>query len=274
MSLPSASRNEPNTHGAAGKHTAAADEPSTRVLLSGEGITIASITANAALALAKITAGLTCSSQTILADGLHSSSDLVTDAAVLAGLRVSKKPADVSHPYGHRRVGTLVAMLIGAFLLVAAASIVTGAMKTLRDPTDRMSPTFPFWLAVASVPVKELLFQLTRWVGRRTSNLSLLANAWHHRTDAFTSIAAAAGLGGVLIGGADWFFLDALTAVLLAAFLVVVAVRIISSSASELIDKAPDEKTLERIKSAVSKTDGVRSYHAFRARNVGGKIAA
>ncbi len=274
MSFRSAFRNKSSTHGAAGKQTAAVDKPSARVLLSGEGITIASIAANAALAVAKITAGFACSSQTILADGLHSGSDLVTDMAVLAGLRVSKRPADGSHPYGHRRVGTLVAMLIGAFLLVAAASIVTGAMKTLRNPTDRISPTFPFWLAVASVPIKELLFQLTRWVGRRTSNVLLLANAWHHRTDAFTSIAAAVGLGGMLIGGADWFFLDALTAVLLAAFLVVVAVRIIGSSASELIDRAPDENTLGSIESAVSQTDGVRSYHAFRARNVGGKIAA
>jgi len=241
-------------------------------LLTGEGVTVLSLAVNGALTAVKVAAGLIFSSQTIIADGLHSGSDLITDVAVLAGLRVSNRPPDQCHRYGHYRISTLVAMLLGAVLMGAAALIAYKALMRLHGPDGQLRAAFPFWVAIASVPIKEGLFRLTRLVGKRTRNLSLLANAWHHRTDALSSLAAAVGLAGVLIGGQDWHFLDAVTALLLSAFLLLVAVRIMGSSASELIDRAPDSKTLSVIEAAVARTPGVRGYHAFRARHVGGKV--
>jgi len=240
--------------------------------LTPRRVTWLGLIANAALAVLKVSAGVVCHSQTILADGLHSGSDLVTDVAVLASLRVSRRQPDSDHHYGHRRVSTLAGLFVGSALLLAAGWIVASAILTYGDPHVQLRPAVPLALAVVSIIIKEVLFHLTRRVGRRTSDLALMANAWHHRTDAFTSVAAAAGLAGVAFGGARWAFLDHLTAVVLAAFLLVVAVRIIRQAASELVDRAPAAATLAGIQRAVAATEGVKSFHAFRARETGGKV--
>lgn len=241
--------------------------------LSPRRITWIGLAANAALTAIKVAVGVFSRSQTILADGLHSASDLVTDAAVLAGLRVSERPADEDHHYGHQRVTTLVTMFVGASLLAAALWIAITAVMTLVEPHDVNRPMLlPLWAAVISIPVKEWLYRITQRVGLRTSNDSLIANAWHHRSDAASSVAAAVGLAGIVIGGPRWAFLDHVTAIVLSAFLVVTAVRFIAESAEELIDRAPAEATLEAIRGAVVATSGVRSYHALRARKLGGVV--
>jgi cation diffusion facilitator family transporter len=248
-------------------------DATSRSVLTPRSVTWLGMILNAALGAAKILAGWLFASQAILADGLHSFSDLVTDLAVLAGLGMSARPADGAHPYGHRRVSTLVAMFVGAALLVAAGSIAYGGVLSVRHPGQPVASLLPLALAAATVPVKELLFRLTRQVGRRTGNLSLLANAWHHRSDAFSSIGAAAGLTVVAVGGAKWAFVDGLTAVALSVFLATAAVRIIRASADELIDRAPGKTVLAGIERAVANTGGVRSHHAVRARQLGGKVA-
>ncbi len=249
------------------------DDESHSVLLSPHGVTWLGMGVNTIMAVSKVLAGVIFSSQIILADGLHAASDLITDLAVLAGLKVSDKPADPCHPYGHRRVATMVAMFVGAALLAAGGGIVYKSLTSMRDASEGGSPIIPLILAAVSIPVKEGLYQITRLVGRRSGNPSLLANAWHHRSDAFSSIAATAGLAAVAIGGKNWAILDPITAMILAAFLVVAAVKIIREAAAELIDRAPAATTLEAIERAVAGTEGVQSHHAFRARKVGGKIA-
>ena len=240
--------------------------------LTPRSVTWYGVAVDVVLSVGKIGGGVLFSSQAILADGLHSTSDLMTDFAVLAGLKVSDKPADGEHHYGHRRVATLVAMFIGAVLLLAGGGIGYRAIVSLQRPAPLVGAGGAFWIAAAAIPIKEILYRITRYVGRRESDISFLANAWHHRSDAVTSVAAAAGLGGVLLGGPKWIMLDALTALVLAAFLAVVAFRIIISSASELIDQAPSSETLSGIKQAVAATEGVRSFHAIRARRIGGKV--
>ena len=244
-------------------------------ILTAQSVTWVGLAANILLAALKIAAGLLCRSMTILTDGLHSASDATTDIAVLASLKVSEKPADSCHRYGHRRVGTLVAMFIGATLFGVAGWIAYDAVLELRlasDPLKGVTGFLPLYLAIASVPVKEVLFHLTRRVGKREANISIMANAWHHRTDSLSSVAAAIGLAGVALGGRDWWFLDHLTAIILAAFLVVVAVRIIISAGSELVDRAPGQSTLSAIEKVLADTHGVKGYHAFRARHTGGKV--
>jgi len=241
--------------------------------LTANGVTWIGLVCNVVLAVGKIAAGLIFASQAILADGLHGASDMITDLVVLVGLRASNRAADGTHPYGHQRIGTLVAMFVGAALLAAAGIIAFGAIGSLRSGACPVVSIVPLCLAVATVPIKEILFRITRAVASRDDNIALRANAWHHRSDALTSIAAAVGLAGVAIGGRQWAFLDALTGIVLSAFLAVVAVRIMHKAAGELVDRAPGRETVERIRTILRKTDGVRDFHALRARLVGGKVA-
>ncbi|MHC4985953.1 MAG: cation diffusion facilitator family transporter [Planctomycetota bacterium] len=194
---------------------------------------------------------------------------------VLLSLRVSTRPPDAQHPYGHRRVGTLVGLVVGGALAAAAIMISWRALVALS--TGRFDPIqggpVALCVAIASVPLKEWLYRRTMRVGRRTGDLALKANAWHHRTDACVSVAAAAGLAGATFGGAEWAFLDSATALVLAAFLIVVAARIMAQAATELIDQAPSEATQAAIKQIVADTPGVRSFHALRARQIGGRVA-
>jgi len=241
------------------------------------GVTWSSVVINVVLTAAKIVVGALCRSQALLADGVHSGSDLATDVPVLAALRVANRPADHTHHYGHLRVNTLASLIVGAVLGAVAVMIAYGAISVMHKyvhnhPVPEVHPGLPFWVALASIPMKELLFQWMRWVGRKASNMAVVANAWHSRADAFAAVATCAGLGGVLIGGSSWRFLDPLTAIVLAAILVVVAVRITGQAASELIDRAPGQAVLANIQKALSETQGVRSFHAFRARQLGGKV--
>ena len=245
----------------------------THWMLSPAGVTWLGMGANTLLAAAKITAGALFFSQTILADGVHSASDLVTDVAVLAALGLSTRPADREHPYGHRRVETLVALFMGVTLLAVACWIASNSVLAMHGRPRRVVGVVPLVLALLSIVVKEAMFRVTRWVGRRSGNVAVEANAWHHRSDAFSSVAAAAGLTAVMFGGEDWAFLDPLTALMLVAFLVVAAVQIVRRSAAELVDSAPRAETLVGIERSVARTPGVRGYHAFRARRVGGRIA-
>ncbi|MBT3199358.1 MAG: cation transporter [Phycisphaerales bacterium] len=241
--------------------------------LTAKGVTWAGLICSMFLSAGKIIAGLVFASQAILADGLHGASDMITDMVVLIGLKASGREADGCHPYGHRRIGTLVAMFVGAALLAAAAIIVIGAIGSLREDICPVPSLIPLCLAAVTIPIKEILFRITRLTAERDDNIALRANAWHHRSDALTSIAAVVGLAGVAIGGRQWAFLDAITGIVLAAFLSVVAVRIIHQAASELIDRAPGQATLDGITAVLRQTDGVKDFHALRARQVGGKVA-
>ncbi len=241
-------------------------------MLTPRKVTWLGLLINILLAVVKLVAGFLCRSNAILVDGIHSASDLITDAVVLAGLRVSSRPADADHHYGHQRVATLSAMFIGAGLMSVGIYIAYKALIAMHLPDPNIRPNVPFWIALCSVPIKELLYQLTNRVAIRTNNIALRANAWHHRTDAFTSIAAAAGLAGVAFGGPDWYFLDHVTAVVLAAFLLYAAIGIIRESAGELIDQAPDKDVLAELQAIAIETPGVCDYHAVRARKHGGVI--
>jgi|MDTC01.2.fsa_nt_gb cation diffusion facilitator family transporter len=241
--------------------------------MTAKGVTWAGLLCNVGLSAAKIVAGLVFASQAILADGLHGASDTVTDLVVLIGLNASSRAADGHHPYGHRRIGTLVAMFVGAALLGAAGIIAFGAIGSLRIGACAVVSIVPFCLAASTVPVKEILFRITRATAARDDNIALRANAWHHRSDALTSVAAAIGLASVAIGGSQWAFLDSLTGIVLSAFLAVVAVRIMHKAAGELIDSAPGQATLDGIRTVLRRTEGVVDFHALRARLVGGKVA-
>jgi len=242
--------------------------------LSARGVTWLGIAVNAGLAVVKVIAGLLLRSQTLIADGLHAAGDLTTDLATLLSLGISHRPPDHLHPYGHRRMGTLIGFGIGLALSGAACWVFW--RSTLLLGGRESHPTVAPWavaVVAATIPVKEALYRMTIRIGRQTNDLTVKANAWHHRSDAFTSLAATVGLAGVAVGGEEWAFLDALTALVLSAFLLVMGVRIIALAAGELVDRAPAEATQEAIRQIVADTAGVATFHALRARRIGGRVA-
>lgn len=232
-------------------------------------ITVIGMVVNIVLVAGKLFAGVISNSSAIIADGLHSFSDLASDIAVLWSIRAAKQPPDYDHHYGHLRYETITALGVGILLVVAALFIAYEALVTISQRPAALRNWFPFYIALLSIVLKETLYWLTRAIGKRYHNQALIANAWHHRSDAFSSIAAAAGILGALLGGEKWSFLDHLTAVLLSAFLVYIGIRIIRDSLHKLSDRAPDQQTLTKIRAAISAIPGVKSFHAFRARSAG-----
>jgi cation diffusion facilitator family transporter len=227
---------------------------------------------NVVLCAAKVLFGLLFNSAAIIADGLHSGSDVASDVAVLWGISAARRPADADHPFGHSRYEAIVTMVVGLLLIVAALWVGIESIGTMSIRHAGPTSWLPFWAAVATVAVKEVLYWMTLRIGRKYRNSSLVANAWHHRSDAFSSLAAAAGIAGATAGGPRWAFLDHLTAVVLSAFIVVVAVRILRGSIHELSDRAPGPETQRRIHSAISDIKGVAGFHACRARRSAGAI--
>jgi len=227
---------------------------------------------NVFLTAAKIVVGLLFNSTAIIADGLHSGSDLASDAAVLWGISASRRPADADHQYGHSRYEAIVTMIVGFLLVVAALWVGIESVATMQLRHSGPTSWLPFCAAVATIVVKEVLYWVTVRVGRRHRNSSIVANAWHHRSDAFSSLAVAVGIAGATVGGPRWAFLDHLTAVVLAAFLVIMGFRIVRDAMRELSDRAPDAATKERIHVAIAGIKGVVGFHACRARRSAGVI--
>ncbi|MGQ9707248.1 MAG: cation diffusion facilitator family transporter [bacterium] len=232
-------------------------------------VTITGMITNILLVFGKVGAGIIGGSSAIIADGLHSLSDLASDVAVLWGISAAKQPPDEDHHYGHSRYETITALFVGILLLAAAIYIVTSALISLSEKHSSIRSWLPFWWAIASIILKELLYWWTRSVGRRFHNPAIIANAWHHRSDAISSVAAAAGIAGALIGGERWAFLDHLTAVILASFLIYIGIRIIRQSLEKLSDRAPKPQALAQLYQTIAQIPGVRSFHAFRARHTG-----
>ncbi|MEO0070595.1 MAG: cation diffusion facilitator family transporter [candidate division WOR-3 bacterium] len=238
-------------------------------LVAERQVTILGMVINIILCGGKILAGFSAQSSAIIADGLHSLSDLGSDIPVLWGITAAKRPPDRDHHYGHFRYESLTALFVGILLILASLYIAIHSLITLSEKHNGIRNWLPFWWAIASIVLKEMLYWLTISVGRRYHNPAVTANAWHHRSDAFSSIAAASGIAGALIGGPRWAFLDHLTAVLLASFLIFIALRIIRESIQKLSDRAPHPETLSRLYQTIASIPGVISFHAFRARHSG-----
>lgn len=232
-------------------------------------VTVAGLVINVLLVIGKLGAGLVSGSSAIIADGWHSLSDLASDIMVLWGIRAAKMPPDQDHHYGHSRYEAIVALLVGVLLIGAALFIAGEAIFTLSQRHGRLSSWIPFYMAIGSIITKELLYWWTRSVGKKFHNPAIIANAWHHRSDAFSSIAAAAGIAGSILGGEPWAFLDHLTAVLLSAFLVFIGVRIVQDGWQRLCDRAPELEAQQRLKMVITSIPGVKNFHAFRARHSG-----
>jgi cation diffusion facilitator family transporter len=225
---------------------------------------------NIALALAKIIVGLLGQSKALVVDGLHSLADLVSDVLVLVVTRLANAKADAEHPYGHQRIETVATVALG-LLLVATGSIMAWESSVALwqwGQGQALPPLEPltFWVALLSLLIKEWLFQRTLQVAQATQSNLLVANAWHHRSDALSSLVVLLGIGGALVG---FYFLDIVAALLVALLIAGLGIQQITQSIDELIDSALPTEELEKILSVIKSVPGVIAVPRLRSRRMG-----
>lgn len=230
-------------------------------------VTLIGAAVNLPLGLVKVVVGYWAQSQALLADGIHALSDLISDAVVLVAVQVGSRDADTDHPYGHGRFETLGAVAVGALLLAAAGGLAVDAGRRLVDPGGLAVPgPWALVVALASLGLKEGLYHYTRRVARRSQSEVLRANAWHHRSDALSSLVAVVGLAGAQFGLA---FLDGVAAIVIAAMLAKIALDILSPNLRELVDTGLGAERVGAIRDHIATVDGVKRVRHLRTRTMG-----
>ena len=227
---------------------------------------------NLTLAAAKAAAGIFGHSQAVLADALHSLTDSITDVAVILGVRYWTAPADEDHPHGHGRIETLITVVIGLVVGTVAIGMGTHAIRGLRNAPEAAPTGIALVVALISIVVKEVLYQWTKKVGREVRSPALEANAWHHRSDAISSIPAAAAVGVALIAP-DWAMVDRVGAVVVCLLILQVSWRILRPALDQLIDAGAPASARRYIEKLALEVDGVEAAHAVRTRYVGSDLA-
>lgn len=240
-------------------------------------VTIAGSIINILLLAFKFAAGILGHSAAMIADAIHSLTDFVTDAIVLVFVRLGSKPTDRDHDYGHGKYETLASAIIGVSLLVVGMMICySGVTKTYHamcgEPLQQ--PGFiALAAAVASVVLKEWAYRFTVRVGRRCHSEAVVANAWHHRSDALSSVGTTVGIGGAIILGEKWAVLDPLTAIVVSFFIMKAAWSVLSKAVDELTDGSLPKETEDEIESIVSEDNEVSVVHNLCTRRIGNRIA-
>lgn len=232
-------------------------------------VTLIGMVVNALNAAAKILVGFWANSAALVADGIHSLSDLLSDFLVLGATHFGRKKADHDHPYGHDRYETLATLLLGAILIAVAGALVWDSLSRLFSPGELITPgAIALLVAVASILSKEWIYRYTLRIARKINSKLLEANAWHHRTDSLSSIVVFIGIGGALLG---FPWLDQLAAVLVGIMVARIGIQLIWNSLKELVDTAlPDEET-QKIREVARSVPGVRDVHHLRTRTMGSR---
>lgn len=240
-------------------------------------VTLAGSAGNLALMSLKFVAGVLGRSSAMIADAVHSLSDFFTDIIVLLFVKVSAKPQDASHDYGHGKFETIATLFIGLALVAAAIGIiVSGSVKFahwLGGETLVVPGKLALWAALVSIVVKELLYRYTVAAGKKLESQALVANAWHHRSDALSSIGAAIGIGGAILLGERWAVLDPLASIVVGAMLLKVAWDLLKGSTGELTDGSLPEETEREIEEIIRSFPEISEPHNLRTRRIGNRIA-
>lgn len=231
-------------------------------------ITLVGMIFNVILSLLKIIAGTIGNSQTIIADGIHSISDTFTDMILLIGVRYWSAPPDSNHPHGHRRIETMATVAIGLILVMVASGIAYNAIISINEEDHTAPDLIALIAALVSIFVKEILYRWNLVVGNRLGSSSVIANAFHHRSDGISSIPAAIAVAGSMFFP-QFYFLDNIGAIVVSIFIFQMAYKIMWPAAKELTDHGADLETCERIEAISLATDGVRSIHKCRTRFLG-----
>jgi cation diffusion facilitator family transporter len=223
---------------------------------------------NIALSTLKLTAGFWGSSQAVVADGIHSLSDCITDLAILVGVRYWSEPPDAQHPYGHRRIETLITIFIGVVLAIAALGMMYDAILSFNKPKSNQPGVVALVVTLFSIGAKEGLYRWTKSVGTRIKSSALIANAWHQRSDALSSIPVAIAVAAATINP-DLGFLDGVGALLVCLFILYAAWNIVAPGFAQLVDRGADKTEVEKIRLIAIEQESVLDVHKVRTRYSG-----
>ncbi|MCI0498943.1 MAG: cation diffusion facilitator family transporter [Planctomycetales bacterium] len=237
-------------------------------------VTYIGLAVNITLTLAKIIIGLMSGLMSVVADGVHSLSDMATDVAVLLGMRLGSRKPDSSHPFGHGRMETFAAATVAAALLLVGGFMIYEAADAIRQiHAGTTKPHSLGWLALAvtvlSIISKEWLFWITKWVAVRTHSSAVYANAWHHRSDALSSVAVLIGLGALKWG---YEHADQIATIVVALMIIYVGLKVLQDCMNEFSEKAVDERTVEQIQKIIDSEKHICGWHRLRTRSVGREI--
>ena len=240
-------------------------------------VTLAGSAVNVILTAFKFVAGILGRSSAMVADAIHSLSDLLTDAVVMVFVHISNKPADSKYDYGHGKFETLAQAIIGVALLVVAGGIFYDAavhlMKWFGGENLPKPGMLALWAALASIILKELTFQYTRRAEKALHSPALEANAWHHRSDALSSLATLVGIGGAILLGDRWTVLDPVASILVTLFIVRVAWKLLKECFGDLLEASLPEEVEKEILDVISSFPDVSDPHNLRTRRIGSRYA-
>lgn len=240
-------------------------------------VTIIGSFVNLLLLIFKFIAGFAGHSSAMIADAVHSLSDFFSDIVVIVMVRLSAKPEDKDHDYGHGKYETLASLIVGLMLAIVGLGIFYNGVSTTIAFFNGESIGQPTWIAliaaIVSIFAKEGIYRYTIYKERAIHSSALIANAWHHRSDALTSVAALVGIGGAMILGSKWAVLDPIAAAVVSIFIIKAAYDLIKPNLDELLEKALSEEQKQGISKIVLDTPGVVGMHRLRTRRVGNNLA-
>lgn len=232
---------------------------------------------NIVLLAFKFVAGIVGNSSAMIADAIHSLSDFITDLLVLLFVRISAKPRDESHDYGHGKYETIATFFIGLALVVVAVGIVVSGILKIVDWMNgdyiESPKMLALWAALISILVKESLYQYTLWQGKTLHSQALVANAWHHRSDALSSVGTVIGIGGAILLGGRWTVLDPVASLVVAFLLLRIAFKLLREGLNELTDGSLSADTEQEIMQIVQAFPDISEPHNLRTRRIGNRIA-
>lgn len=241
-----------------------------RVTLTGSAV-------NVILLVFKFIAGILGGSAAMIADAVHSLSDFLTDIVVIAFVRISSKPEDEDHDYGHGKYETLATSIIGLALLMVGLYIFFNGARQIWDVMHGAEIEQPGLVAliaaIVSILLKEWTYRFTASVGKKVESQAVIANAWHHRSDALSSIGTAIGIGGAILLGKGWAVLDPVAALVVSVFIVKTALGLLSTSSGELLEKSLPKEVEKKIVDIVESEPEVSEVHHLCTRRIGSNIA-
>jgi cation diffusion facilitator family transporter len=246
------------------------EKRATRVTLYGAAI-------NILLVVFKLIAGFVGQSAAMIADGIHSLSDLLTDAVVIIFMKLSARPQDEDHDYGHGKYETLATAIIGMALFVVGLGICYGGVVKIWSALQGQQLSQPGWIAfvaaLVSIALKEWCFQFTMRAGRAINSETVVANAWHHRSDALSSVGTAIGIGGAIMLGPSWAVLDPIAAIIVSVLILRTAWKLMSEALGELLEKSLPTAMEKDIMNTVTEDARLSDIHHLRTRRIGSHIA-